>query len=115
MEEEFAKGHYVMIGGDWNQNPTTFDTTLLMHNYLPKLIDPPIPNDFLPIGWKFVYDPLHSTNRDVNIPYTEGINRTTLIDFFVISPNIEPISVQTTATGFSESDHQPVSARVILK
>lgn len=115
MEEEFAKGNYVMIGGDWNQNPTTFDTTLLLPNYLPKLIEPPIPGDFLPEGWKFLYDPLHSTNRDVNIPYTEGITLTTLIDFFVISPNIEPLSVKTTVTGFSESDHQPVSARVVLK
>ena len=115
MEEEFAKGNYVMIGGDWNQNPTTFDTTLLLANYLPKLIEPPIPDDFLPEGWKFIYDPLHSTNRDVDIPYTEGITRTTLIDFFVISPNIEPLSVQTTVTGFSESDHQRVRARVVLK
>lgn len=114
MEEEYAKGNYVMIGGDWNQNPTTFDTTLLLPNYLPKLIEPPIPDDFLPEGWRFIYDPLHSTNRDVDIPYVEGITRTTLIDFFVISPNIEPLFVQTTATGFSESDHQPVSARVVL-
>lgn len=115
MEEEFSKGNYVMIGGDWNQNPTTFDTTLIMPNYLPKVIDPPVPNDFLPEGWKFVYDPSHSTNRDVNIPYTEGITRTTLIDFFVISPNIEPISVQTIVTGFKESDHQPVSAIFVLR
>ena len=114
MEEEFAKGNYVMVGGDWNQNPTTFDTTLLLANYMPKVIEPPIPGDFLPEGWKFLYDPLHSTNRDVDIPYTEGITLTTLIDFFVISPNIEPLSVQTTATAFSESDHQPVSATVIL-
>ena len=115
MEEEYAKGNYVMIGGDWNQNPTTFDTTLLLSNYQPKLIEPPIPNDFLPEGWKFLYDPLQSTNRDVNIPYTEGITLTTLIDFFVISPNIEPLSVKTTVTGFRESDHQPVSARVVLR
>ena len=115
MEEEFTKGNYVIVGGDWNQNPTTFDTTLLLPNYLPKLIEPPIPNDFLPEGWKFLYDPLHSTNRDVDIPYTEGVTLTTLIDFFVISPNIEPLSVQTTVTGFSESDHQPVSAKVVLK
>jgi endonuclease/exonuclease/phosphatase family metal-dependent hydrolase len=115
MEQEYAKGNYVMIGGDWNQNPTTFDTTLLSRNYLPKIIDPPIPIDFLPEGWKFVYDSEHSTNRDVNIPYTEGITRTTLIDFFVISPNIEPFSVQAIATGFSESDHQPVTATVVLR
>lgn len=115
MEKEYSKGNYVMIGGDWNQNPTTFDTTLLLPNYLPKLIDPPIPADFLPEGWKFVYDTKHSTNRDVDIPYTEGITRTTLIDFFVISPNIEPFSVQTISTGFTESDHQPVTATVILK
>jgi len=115
METEYSKGNFVLIGGDWNQNPPDFDTTLLLPHYLPKVIEPPIPDDYLPDGWHYVYDPLHSTNRNVEIPYTAGITQTTLIDFFVTSPNIELISVKTTDTGFAESDHQPVTIKIVLR
>lgn len=115
MESESAKGNYVIAGGDWNQNPAVFDSNAVLDNYLVKTINPPIPNDFLPVGWSYAYDPAHSTNRDVDIPYTGGKTRTTLIDFFVLSPDIELISVKTTPTGFRESDHQPVTIKVVLK
>ncbi|NTW25441.1 MAG: hypothetical protein HGA37_12145 [Lentimicrobium sp.] len=115
MNEEYAKGNYVIIGGDWNQNPAVFDSTAVLDNYLVKTIKPPIPRDFLPEGWTYAYDPTHSTNRDVDIPYVDGKTKTTLIDFFVLSPNISLISAKTTPTGFVESDHQPVTVRLVLQ
>ncbi|MFH1120081.1 MAG: hypothetical protein V1775_09660 [Bacteroidota bacterium] len=114
MTVEFSKGNYVIIGGDWNQNPAVFDSTAVLNRYLVKTIKPPIPADFLPEGWQYAYDPQHSTNRDVDIPYTEGKTKTTLIDFFVLSPNIRLISAKATPTGFKESDHQPVTIKVVL-
>jgi len=115
MTGEYAKGNYVIIGGDWNQNPAIFDSTVVLENYLVKSIRPPVPADFLPEGWQYAYDPLHPTNRDVDIPYLEGRTKTTLIDFFVLSPNVGLVSAITTPTGFKESDHQPVSVKVFLK
>jgi endonuclease/exonuclease/phosphatase family metal-dependent hydrolase len=115
MLEEYSKGNYVVIGGDWNQNPAAFDSTVILSNYLVKTIQPPIPAGFLPEGWQYAYDPEQPTNRDVDISYTEGKTKTTLIDFFVLSPNIGLISSATTPTGFAESDHQPVSMKIFLK
>ncbi|KAF0198169.1 MAG: endonuclease/exonuclease/phosphatase family protein [Bacteroidetes bacterium] len=115
MTTEYAKGNYVIIGGDWNQNPAIFDSTAVQDNYLVKSIRPPVPADFLPEGWQYAWDPLHPTNRDVDIPYQEGRTKTTLIDFFVLSPNVGLVSATTTPTGFKESDHQPVSVKVFLK
>ncbi|MCO5265588.1 MAG: endonuclease/exonuclease/phosphatase family protein [Lentimicrobium sp.] len=114
MLDETGKGNYVIVGGDWNQNPSVFDSTLVLDKYLVKTINPPIPDDFLPSGWKYAFDPLHSTNRDVDVPYTEGKTKSTLIDFFVISPNVKLEFVRTTPTGFMESDHQPVTMKVVL-
>lgn len=114
MTNEYSQGNYVLIGGDWNQNPAVFDSTAVLDRYLVKTIKPPIPADFLPEGWQYAYDPQHSTNRDVDIPYTEGKTKTTLIDFFVLSPNIQLISAKATQTGFKESDHQPVTIKVVL-
>ncbi len=115
MLEEYSKGNYVVIGGDWNQNPAMFDSTAILDHYLVKTIQPPIPADFLPAGWQYAYDPQYPTNRDVDIPYTDGKTKTTLIDFFVLSPNLGLISAKTIPNGFKESDHQPVSMKIVLK
>jgi len=69
---------------------------------------------FLP-GWRFAFDPLAPTNRDVDMPYQKGKTQTTIIDFYVISPNVEVESIHTVATAFNFSDHQPVVMKVTLK
>lgn len=115
MLDEYKKGNYVIVGGDWNQNPPSFDSTQLLPIYKSKHIRPGIPSDFIPQGWTYSYDPFHTTNRDVNIPYLEGETVSTLIDFFIISPNVELLRVKTIPTGYKESDHQPVVLNVALK
>jgi endonuclease/exonuclease/phosphatase family metal-dependent hydrolase len=112
---EYQKGNYVIAGGDWNQNPVPYDSTALNDGNLAKCIYPGIPAGFLPEGWKWAYDPLNATNRDVNAPYSHGKTRTTIIDFFVLSPNVKLKSVRTLETGFEFSDHQPVEMEVELK
>lgn len=114
MLDEYKKGNYIIVGGDWNQNPPAFDSTQLLPIYKSKHIRPGIPSDFIPQGWTYAYDPLHTTNRDVNIPYREGETVSTLIDFFILSPNVELLSVKTIPTGYKESDHQPVVLNVAL-
>jgi endonuclease/exonuclease/phosphatase family metal-dependent hydrolase len=112
--EEFHKGNYVIAGGDWNNNPPGFSGEAFMDGNLAKNVEPAIDPAFLS-GWKFVFDPALPTNRDVDMPYEKGKTKTTIIDFFVISPNIEFVSVKTLETGFACSDHQPVLMKVRLK
>lgn len=115
MIEEYRKGNFVIIGGDWNQNPPLFDTSKVLPFYIPRIIEHGIPDDFIPQGWVFAFDPEHSTNRDVDAPYETGGTRSTLIDFFILSPNIRLQEVNTVPTGFEETDHQPVVMRVVLQ
>ncbi|MFN8134262.1 MAG: hypothetical protein U0Z17_03150 [Bacteroidales bacterium] len=74
-----------------------------------------IPPDFLPHGFTWAYDPKYPTNRNVDTPYTKGRTPTTLIDFFVLSPNITLVSTNTIQTNFEFADHQPVGMVVELK
>ncbi len=110
---EFLKGNYVILGGDWNNNPTGFSSASFTDGNLAKIITPPIDPDFLS-GWKFAFDPSIPSNRDVDMPYIKGITKTTIIDFFVLSPNIELLSLKTAETGFAWSDHQPVIMKIRL-
>ena len=61
-----------------------------------------------------VFDSANPTNRDVDIPYKKGVTKTTVIDFFVVSPNVEVKSVVVIPMGFACSDHEPVMMRINL-
>jgi len=115
FETEYAKGNYVIAGGDWNQNPVPYIADSIHDGNITYAITPGIPPDFLPPGFTWAYDPNYPTNRNVDTPYTKGQTPTTLIDFFVLSPNINLVSTNTVITGFEFADHQPVGMVVELK
>ena len=114
MKTEYQRGNYVVAGGDWNNNPRGFDTFSIISGDQVTTIDPPIESNILP-GWQFVFDPNTPSNRFADMPYKKGVTKTTIVDFFVVSPNIEVKSVTTISTGFAFSDHEPVIMVVRLK
>jgi endonuclease/exonuclease/phosphatase family metal-dependent hydrolase len=119
MLAEYAKGSFVIVGGDWNQNPVGFGDWGIWgledlgigrfsNDDLGRTIEPAIEPDFFPEGWQWVFDPELPTNRDVDDVYVKGKTKTTIIDFFVVSPNVTVLEVKTTDLGFEWADHQPV-------
>ncbi|MBN1988449.1 MAG: endonuclease/exonuclease/phosphatase family protein [Bacteroidales bacterium] len=116
IEDEFSKGNYIIVGGDWNQAPPSFPLNTFGNNYEAnffKLMN--IPTDFMPQGWQWVYDSQTPTNRYLNEPYQKGNTFTSILDFFLVSPNIEVLSCSTANLDFRYSDHNPVSVSVKLK
>ena len=104
LENEYSKGNYVICGGDWNNNPNGFDTLAIKSGDKAFAINPPIGKSFMP-GWQMVFDPSMPTNRNVDKPYAKGSTGTTIIDFFIISPNVKAESCKTIDMGFENSDH----------
>lgn len=112
--EEYAGGNYVVAGGDWNQSPAgfepefpydLFDTNDLIY----------IEDGYPAAEWTWAYDPATPTNRRVLRPYTRGESPTTVIDFFLLSPNVELTGVAGEYLEFAWSDHQPVVMHFKLK
>jgi endonuclease/exonuclease/phosphatase family metal-dependent hydrolase len=112
--DAYRNGNFVIAGGDWNQNPPGYQQTGITSGDAVKTIQPLIPASLMPEGWKWVYDPSQPTNRDVNKPYVRGETRTTLIDYFLVSPNVEVLEVKTIPVAFEFTDHQPVYMKVRL-
>lgn len=114
LEEEYAKGNYVVLGGDWNIAPPGIDA----HAFA---IEPE--NDYLHInadanyipGWKYVYDRSKGSNRKNKTAYIPGKTFTTILDYFFVSPNVETVQIETVDLGFKYSDHNPVIMEVKLK
>lgn len=112
---EYAKGNYVVVGADWNQCPPNFAYDTFAPNNAEDYFQDNIKEDFLPEGWKWTFDPNTATNRKLSAPYNKETTFTTLIDFYLVSPNLEVVKVETVDLDFQFSDHQPVKLEVRLK
>lgn len=108
MTEEYQKGNFVVAGGDWNQNPPKFKPELIDKSWNPGTIAHPISDTLFASDWTWVYDAHLPTNRFNDRPFQKGVNKTTIIDFFLVSPNVRVKSVETLSLEFKYSDHQPM-------
>lgn len=109
---EYEQGRRVIIGGDWNyefHRPGRSTTTEEKYLFWVH----PFPYEELPEGWSVAIDRDTPSVRTNERPYVRGENFTTVIDGFVISPNVRAQSVRTRDLDFQYSDHQPVDARFI--
>jgi len=111
---EYEKGNYVIVGGDWNQNPPKYRKLTFGGGFKKNNSTPIISSDYLPENWNIAYDSTLPTNRDVHEGYVHGKTPTTIYDFFITSPNVIVEQVNVINCGFEFSDHQPVYMRVKL-
>ncbi len=112
--EEYKKGNYLIIGGDWNQRPPKFKPNYNGYIFTDKR-SPCISDTIFPNDWKFVFDNTTPTNRNSNVVWNKKTTPVTTIDFFLISPNVQAISVKGLDLGFVNTDHNPVIGKFILK
>ena len=113
LREEYEKGNYVIAGGDFNQ---TFPHALERYPMQdPDLWTPgTLEEDALDEGWSYAYDLETPTCRLLDAPLSENSQRY-VIDGFILSPNLELISVETQNLNFHASDHNPVVMTVKMK
>ena len=114
LTQEYEKGNYIIVGGDWNQTPDGF-IPQFGENKFDDVQLSYIEQDYLPENWIWLYDPSVPSNRRIDIPYVPGVSRTTVIDFYLLSPNLEASGVRGINMGFVHSDHQPVLASFKLR
>ncbi len=109
---EYEKGNFVIAGGDWNQAPPGYQSSL---PGVAATVQMNVPTDFPAPGWQWAYDTTFPTNRKLNEPYVAGTTGIDVIDFYLVSPNVEVITTQVDDLGFAYSDHQPVKLTIRLK
>lgn len=115
VEAEYAKGNYIVIGGDWNIAPPSFN----VHKFEKEPEDELLytmnnDKDYMP-GWTYAFDSTIATNRKNKTPFNPDKTFTTVIDYYFVSPNIEVTEVKGINLAFEYSDHQPVQLSVKLK
>ena len=111
---EYENGNYVVAGGDWNMCPPYFRFDGYMPGRTQGYTQLNIPELFFPADWLWIYDANYPTNRKTKTAYQAGSTFVTLIDFFLVSPNVRVKNVETLHLDFEYSDHQPVRMAVEL-
>ena len=118
MEAEYQKGNYVICGGDFNHDFTGDSSQKLNGADADFGWAQPFPADMLPEGFSRCTDysgeVLYPTCRNCDIPYEPG-NFTIIVDGFIVSDNVNCITVQNVNTAFTYSDHAPVCMTFQLK
>jgi hypothetical protein len=116
LKAEYERGSYCIAGGDFNQTFPGVDMERFpvkdKKHFIPGSLSP----DLLPEGWQFAVDLDAPSSRLLNEPYSGSYDTTQLylIDGFIISPNVELISVKTLEADFKYTDHNPVLLEVVL-
>ncbi|MBP0725706.1 endonuclease/exonuclease/phosphatase family protein [Bacillus sp. RG28] len=115
LNKEIQKGNYIILGGDWNHaipttDPYLFPTTEKWPDWLQKF-----PSSFKPAGFQWVADKTIPSTRSDDYPFKKGRNFQAVIDGFLVSPNITVKNVKGHDLGFENSDHNPVTAELVLQ
>lgn len=105
--EEYKKGNYIVVGGDWNQNAPSKNESygVKEQKHLTRVS---INRNFMPEGWAWHVCDSIPTNRMIDEVYNPETTVTTTIDFYLVSPNIEVTHHQNIDLQFKNSDHHPV-------
>ena len=120
MNKEYESGNYVIVGGDFNHDiaagGSNFPTGQLRPDWIQTLSENEFGEHF-----KIASDNTNPSCRDADIPWEEGVTFATVVDGFIISDNVEIVSVKNITkvdgedTNFLYSDHNPVNMKFKLK
>ena len=116
LDEEHAKGNYVVVGGDWNHALCGSVEMYPSEQQVPEWVSVLEP-EAVADGFHVVRaDNLSSvpTCRGVDIPYEQGVTYATTVDGFIVSDNVSA-HAENVDTGFTYSDHNPVKLTFSLK
>ncbi|MDO4283816.1 MAG: endonuclease [Eubacteriales bacterium] len=117
LAEEYAKGNYVIAGGDFNQ---TLEGMKSFGSY-EEMEDVWTPGEMsredIPEHFSFVMADEYPTVRILNEPYSGNYedSQVYVIDGFIVSDNLTVESVEVINTDFAYTDHQPVKMEIALR
>lgn len=110
MEEEYLAGNYVIVGGDFNhalgeEVAEGFPSEQKFPAWVSILTQEEIADGISILRAENELEV--PTCRGADIPYTKGVNFTTVVDGFLVSDNVHA-TAENIDTDFGNSDHNPV-------
>ncbi len=104
------KENYLIIGGDFNLLLDRKQYNDDMPDWVSIL-----PDEIYDSEFRVIFDNKVNSVRSEDTPYVVGQNFETIIDGFIVSPNITVSKIETHDFGFEHTDHNPVTLSFRLK
>jgi len=104
------KENYIIVGGDFN---LLLDKKKYQEG-MPEWVNM-LPEELYASNFRVVFDPKVNSVRGEDMPYVKGRSFETIIDGFIISPNLTVSNIKTHDFGFEYTDHNPVTLSFKLK
>lgn len=116
LQAEYEKGHYVIAGGDFNQDLIGDLERYPSEQKIPEWVATYEAKD-IPEHFSIFADGESGVGscRGADVVWERGWTYTCTIDGFIVSDNVEVKSVRTVDTDFAYSDHNPVKLVFELK
>jgi hypothetical protein len=111
LKSEYDKENYIIVGGDWNQTPTSYKP-VFQKDKVDKMNVKNLDIKELK-DWKCIYDASAPTVRSTTESYKKGVTLTSINDFYLISPNLQFVFIRTLKLDFKNASHEPV--KICLK
>lgn len=114
IEEEYQKGNYVIVGGDFNQEFSVNDNPPVLSEtgWIPGEVS----EEDIPKGFSLAVADNAPSCRSLEEPFVDNeTSQVYIIDGFIVSDNLEVKLVEVHDYGFKYSDHNPVRLEVRLK
>ena len=113
IAKEYENGNYVIAGGDWNHDIADSLEYFESEQQIPSWVQQ-ITEEDIPEGFSFAKSLNAPTCRAAEMPFTDGVNYTVVIDGFLVSDNVRVEEVTNISTlngedvNFLYSDHNAV-------
>ncbi len=116
MQLEFAKGNYVIAGGNFNAMLPSVNAKLYPETKENGSCPEQLPMSVLTGGWKYCTDDSVPSARRCDKKYEDNEKnvQTYYIDGLITSPNTLVSEIKTIDTSFASAAHNPVSVKVTL-
>lgn len=116
MAEEYAKGNYVIVGGDFNhamgaEVAEGFPSEQKFPDWVAVLTEEDLADNVRIVRADNELEV--PTCRGADIVYTKGVNYTTVVDGFLVTDNVRAFA-ENMDTDFAYSDHNPVKLQFEL-
>ena len=116
MSEEYAKGNYVIVGGDFNHAmgeavAEGFPSEQKFPAWVAVLTEGDLAEGVRIVRAENELEV--PTCRGADIVYTKGVNYTTVVDGFLVTDNVQA-TAENVDTDFAYSDHNPVKLQFEL-
>lgn len=111
IDKAYKQGDYVIVGGDYNHRLLKDSAAIFHTKPQNETWTHLFPYDQLPAGFHVptmgLAKAAQPSVRALDKPWEPGKSFVTLIDGFILSPNVKAKSVKIVDTGFKYSDHTP--------